>query len=225
VATRGYYDDRALESRFITEETGNRNLRMDIPINLPAAYKEEARTLRNKLLMYRFRNFAKKLPLDSLVDRTLEPRLNQIFVPLLSIIDDPIVRAELREVARERHREIVADRGMDIEAQVLEVIKNLEGLDSKLSVGEITAAFIDHYGREYERPITNKWIGYIIRRKLRIRTQKSHGVFIIPLGEQERLRRLYDKYGIVDAPTPQHEEKSRVDIGEEGDVHLEPGVE
>jgi hypothetical protein len=76
VATRGFYDDRALESRFITEETGNRNLREDIAINLPAAYKEEARNLRNKLLMYRFRNFAKKLPLDALVARTLEPRLN-----------------------------------------------------------------------------------------------------------------------------------------------------
>jgi hypothetical protein len=48
VATRGFYDDRALESRFITEETGQRNLRKDIPINLPASYKEEALSLRNK---------------------------------------------------------------------------------------------------------------------------------------------------------------------------------
>ena len=53
VATRGLYEDRALESRFITEETGSRGLRRDIPINLPAAYKEEALHLRNKLLLYR----------------------------------------------------------------------------------------------------------------------------------------------------------------------------
>ena len=125
VATRGFYEDRALESRFITEETGHRALRRDIPINLPAAYKEEALNLRNKLLLYRFRNFATKVPVDALVDPTLEPRLNQIFVPLLSVISDPTIRAELREVARERHREIVADRGMDVEAQVLEVIRNL----------------------------------------------------------------------------------------------------
>lgn len=225
VATRGFYEDRALESRFITEETGHRGLRKDIPINLPASYSEEARCLRNKLLLYRFRNYAKKHPVEALVDRTLEPRLNQIFVPLLSVIGDPAVRAELREVARQRHREIVADRGMDVEAQVLEVIKNLEGQQSKLAVGEVTAAFIDRYGREYERPITNKWIGHIIRRKLSIKTQKSHGVFIIPLGEQERLKRLYDKYGITDAPTPQHEAGSRVDIGEEGDVRPETSIE
>jgi hypothetical protein len=193
VATRGFYEDRALESRFITEETGQRSLRRDIPINLPASYKEEALELRNKLLLYRFRNYGKKVPDGAFVDPTLEPRLNQIFVPLLSVVGDPTVRAELREIARERNREIVADRGMDVEAQVLEVIKDLAGQRSKLTIGEVTAAFVERYGREFDRPITNKWIGYIIRRKLNIKTQKSHGVFAIPLAENDRLKRLYEK--------------------------------
>jgi len=39
------------------------------------------------------------------------------------------------------------------------------------------------------------------------------------------LGRLYDKLGIFDAPTPEAEEGRRVDIGEEGDLHLERGVE
>jgi hypothetical protein len=221
VATRGFYEDRALESRFITEETGHRGLRRDIPINLPASYKEEALHLRNKLLLYRFRNHGKRHASGSLVDPTLEPRLNQIFVPLLSIIDDATVRTELRQVARERHREIVADRGMDIEAQVLEVIQHLQRRRSKLAVGEITSAFIDRFGEEYERPITNKWVGFIIRRKLHVKTQKSHGTFVIPLGEEERLRRLYDKYGLVEpSPGDQVTENSR-DLGEMGDVGSE----
>jgi hypothetical protein len=54
VATRGSYDDRALESRFLIEEMGSRRLRPDIPINLPDSFKDEARELRNKLLLYRF---------------------------------------------------------------------------------------------------------------------------------------------------------------------------
>src|SRR5262245_52812983 len=41
VATRGHYEDRGLESRFITEETGGRQLRGDIPINLPDSFKDE----------------------------------------------------------------------------------------------------------------------------------------------------------------------------------------
>ena len=197
----GLYEDRALESRFITEETGSRGLRRDIPINLPAVYKVEALDLRNKLLLYRFRNYGKTLAADTLVDPTLEPRLNQIFAPLISIISDPAIRRELWEVARERHRQIVADRGMDIEAQLLEVIRDLERQQSKLAIGEVTAAFIQRFGKEYGRPITSKWIGYMVRHRLNLKTHKSNGVYIISHTEQEKLRRLYEKYGLTDRPS------------------------
>ena len=64
VATRGYYDDRALESRFISEEMGQHRLRDDVPINLPSVYKDEARSLRNKLLLFRFRNLGQTGVID-----------------------------------------------------------------------------------------------------------------------------------------------------------------
>src|SRR5712691_9887239 len=128
VATRGYFQDRALESRCLTEEMGAGRLRSDIPINLTAEYKREARELRNKLLMFRFRNASKRCVDPSLVDRSIEPRLAQVFVPLLSVIEDREARQALRQVAREYHRELVADRGMDIEAQVLEIIQELREL-------------------------------------------------------------------------------------------------
>lgn len=40
VATRGYFEDRALESRCLTEEMGRGRLRDDIPINEPNEAKE-----------------------------------------------------------------------------------------------------------------------------------------------------------------------------------------
>ena len=172
-----------------------------------------------------FGNYEKKPAIDSLVDPTLEPRLNQIFVPLLSVIDDPTVRAELRELARERNREIVSDRGMEVQAQVLEVIRELQRQGSKLSVGEITAAFIKRCGQDFERPITNKWIGYMIRRDLHIKTRKSNGTYIIPLIEDEKLRRLYEKYGITDPlasdPMPLARQEAPLDIGEAGEVNAD----
>jgi hypothetical protein len=100
VATRGGYDDAALESRFITEQTGGRDLREDIPINLPSKYEAEALSLRNKLLMCRFRNWGKNKPTNELVDRSIEPRLNQILAPLLSIVENDDDRDDLREFAR-----------------------------------------------------------------------------------------------------------------------------
>jgi len=54
VATRGYFQDRALESRCLTEETGARKLREDIPINLTAEYKREALELRTSCLCFVF---------------------------------------------------------------------------------------------------------------------------------------------------------------------------
>src|SRR5439155_236730 len=104
---------------------GLSGLRDDIPINLPSSYKEEALHLRNKLLLFRFRNLHKHAVSEELVDRSIEPRLSQIFVPLLSIIEDSGARADLRELARLYNRDIISERGMDTEAQVLEVIRDL----------------------------------------------------------------------------------------------------
>jgi hypothetical protein len=209
VATRGYFQDRALESRCLTEETGLERLRDDVPINLPAAHKEEALTLRNKLLLFRFRNYHKRRARESLVDRSIEPRLNQIFVPLLSIIEDTKAREELRELARRYNKEFITERGMDAEAQVLEIIRDMIAAgEMKLSVKEITRWFCDRHEADYERKITAKWIGGIIRKRLQLKARKSKGVFVIPTEETAKLARLYEKYGIAakEADEPDVEE-------------------
>src|SRR5216683_715539 len=46
VATRGFFEDKALESRCLTEAMGQTGLRDDVPINLPPEHKEEALHLR-----------------------------------------------------------------------------------------------------------------------------------------------------------------------------------
>lgn len=198
VATRGFFEDRALESRFLTEEMDQYHLRDDIPISLPSSHKKEALHLRNKLLLFRFRNLHKREARESLVDRSIEPRLNQIFVPLLSIIENAQAREDLRELARRYHREMIAERGMDMEAQVLEIIRDMIASPIKppLSIKGITGWFTDRHGDDYERKITPKWIGSIIRKKLNLKTNKSHGVFVIPPSEKPKLERLYEKYGI-----------------------------
>src|SRR5437667_10621221 len=153
VATRGSFQDRALESRCLTEEMGQARLREDIPINLPGSHKDEALRLRNQLLLFRFRNLNKHQAAEELVDRAIEPRLNQIFVPLLSIIDDQTARSELQELARRYHREMIAERGVDAEAQVLGIIRDLlaSPYEARLSVKDITSWFIDRHGNDYEK--------------------------------------------------------------------------
>jgi len=186
-----------LESRFLTEEMGLQKLRTDVPINLPAAQQEEARTLRNKLLLFRFRNRNKAQILPELSDASLEPRLNQIFVPLLSIIDDQDARENLREMARTYNRELTLERGMAVEGQVASVIRDLaESGETRLSVKEITDAFTDRHGDDYERKITPKWIGSVIRHRLHLKTYKTSGAYVIAPSEHVKLSRLYEKYGL-----------------------------
>ena len=132
------------------------------------------------------------------MDRSIEPRLNQIFVPLLSIIDDPQARDDLRNLARQYNKELITDRGMDMEAQILEIIRDMlaSAFDAKLSVKDITSWFIDRHGEDYERKITSKWVGHILRKKLHLKTHRSHGLYLIPHSEKPKLERLYERYGI-----------------------------
>jgi len=198
VSTRGFFQDRALESRCLTEEMGGRRLRDDIPINLTAEYKSEPRELRNRLLMFRFRNHSKRHVDPTLVDRSIEPRLTQIFVPLLSVIEDKGARRALSQLARDYHRELVADRGMDVEAQILEIIQELQEAPYSpgLAIKEIAERFIARHSEDFERKITPHWVGYVIRRKLGLKTEKRHGSYFVADSEGPKLAQLVEKYGI-----------------------------
>jgi hypothetical protein len=197
VATRGFFEDKALESRCLTEEMGGRPLRDDIPLNLPAALREEARELRNKLLLFRCRNLTRPRDLATAADRQLEPRLAQILSPLMATIEDEEAKGRLRDLARGFERQLVADRGMETEAQLLEVIRDLAAAETPLSVKEITALFADRHENDYDRKVSPKWVGYLLRRKLGLHPEKRHGgIFVIPDSDKAILVRLLEKYGV-----------------------------
>ena len=198
IATRGLFEDRALESRLINEEMGQRRLREDIPINLGETYKDEALLLRNKLLMFRFRNLNNRDVQNEIVDRTIEPRLNQIFIPLLSLINDDKAKADIKELARSYNQQMVSERGMDVEARLLEVVRDLvSNPESTFTVKEITDSLNRKYGNEYDFRLTPKYVGRILRAKLFIKTQRSNQGYTIPPTEHPKLHRLYERYGLV----------------------------
>ena len=86
-----------------------------------------------------------------------------------------------------------------MEAELLEVIRDLLTVsdDGRASVKDIATMFRERFGEGYDRRITAKWIGSVIRRSLQLKTQKSHGVFVLSDSEKSKLARLYEKYGLT----------------------------
>ncbi|OHA83371.1 MAG: hypothetical protein A2937_03535 [Candidatus Yonathbacteria bacterium RIFCSPLOWO2_01_FULL_47_33b] len=198
VAMRNSFDDQALESRFITEEMGQRTLRKDIPINLPEIQKEEAQTLRNKLLMYRFQTLEHTKINKNLIDPSVSARLNQILIPLLSIIEDEGIKEEIRRAVSGMQEELRVERSTTPEGELLELLVELttDTKEAYIPLSEITNLFIERHSADYERPITNRYIGHLLRKRLRLSTYKRHGVYVLPLTEQGKILVLAERYGI-----------------------------
>lgn len=196
VATRSAFQDQALESRCLTENMGLHDLRADVPVTLPPSFEEEALALRNKLLLYRLRNDSRTMGTAPQIGEHSEPRLAQVFLPLLAVAENGQVRAELINLARSYAQELIVDRGLDTAAQVLEIIRDMSERGERLMIRDIAVWFADRFGDDYERKITPKWVGGIIRQKLRLRTEKSSGVYCIAATEKPKMQRLLQRYGL-----------------------------
>ncbi len=198
VAARGQYDDRGLESRFLTEEMGSRRMRDDIPINLPNKFKDEALQLRNKLLLYRFHSLRRTRLHEEYKNDLLEPRSNQIALPLLSIIEDPDTRAQLYGVMRQSLLSVAAERYNSPEGHVVESLFALLQVPTGvvIPIARLVEEMSTRFSAEYERPITNRWIGRILRRRLGILVYKSNGRYGVPVTELEKVRMLAGRFGV-----------------------------
>jgi hypothetical protein len=121
LASRHRFDDSALESRCLTYTPEERNLRRDIPRQLPGAFWDEALDLRNQLLGWRFENFD-ALHIDESPLLDLDPRLAQIGTPIHSITRDDVFRGEYLRFLSEFGRE---DRAERPQAAVVEATRDL----------------------------------------------------------------------------------------------------
>lgn len=193
IATRGDFQDQALESRCITEVMSGLPPRSDIPISLPGEFHTEARELRNKCLAYRFQNLPVARGLPRPRDSGIEARVAQIFGPLLSIVRSPEARSRILALARGKSGSLRADRNASTEAQLVGVLRELQTAGSPLGVKNIMERFSELFGAEYERPINARWIGAQLRRRLSLVPEKMHGVFVIQ-GNSDKLKALLQRY-------------------------------
>lgn len=198
VAARGSYNDRALESRFVTEEMRGGRLRDDIPISLSSEYEDEARGLRNRLLHFRFCNYARFSAPAILEDTSIEPRLRQIFAPLVAVADDPFHKEELHWLAREYSEGLASDRSLELEAQVLRIIhEHIEAQPGRaLRLKDIHRSLVIAHASTLG-PLSPKAVGVLVRQRLGLSTKRIQGNFVVPTTEFPKLPPLYMRYGVI----------------------------
>ena len=202
VASRKVFDDQALESRCITEELGVRQLRGDIPISCPESLEEEASILRSKLLMYRFQTLVSPLDksqADMSALASFEPRLQQVFSPLYSVMGTDASRQALIAFLEKRQRKLGMDRSAGVDAHILEILSEMISSEGEYSVGirELSESFSMRFEQDYGNSITPRWIGHIVRNVLALETHKSNGRYFIPRSQGPKLKWLFEKYGIT----------------------------
>lgn len=201
VAMRGSFDDPALESRFATEEMGMRPVRPDIPVHLPHDFKDKARSLRNRLLHYRLCRYFDTEPDAAALGDGGASRINQTALAVLSLVDDPALRAEIQGYYAAQDALLRSDRREALDAQVLKAAYDaFQAADGAgdVSLRAIGDSFNAAHCSDVGRPATGKWIGFILRKQLHLITERRGGVYVVPRAEFSKIETLATRLGILD---------------------------
>lgn len=196
VAMRKSFADDALESRFITERMGSHAIPPNVPLNLPDVQQTEALALRNKLLQYRFDHRLQLKINEGLIDAGLSPRLNQILVPLLSIVRDAGARTEIRNAValqEAERREMQSDTAEGVLAALVAELSTERG-DAPVPVSELARKFAQRFDADGDRPLSARYVGNILRTRLGLKTYKTNGTYVIK-PTQETIAALQAQYG------------------------------
>lgn len=123
IATRGDWDDKALEARCHTIDMIETEKKIPPNIKRLSRYNKAVESLRNQLLLYRLRVMPSINPDD--VEKLdlgddIEPRLKQQGNPFaLSFINDPEMIDRYKEVLHEQNRELIRQRADSTRGKVL----------------------------------------------------------------------------------------------------------
>ena len=209
-ATRQRFRDTALESRCLTEIM-QETTRGDIPYLLPKKFYEKETELRNKLLMFRFKNRA-KVDTESAQDifadlEDIEPRLKQAtasFAVVFSNIDG--VMSDFKRFLKNFNAELVEQRANTNEGLVINAIFELvsssnthsnrddthDSFDTEVSSQDIERYIQEKYGVEiHYRRIGNMLRNFGLETKKRKIEDKTKRCLVWEARKMKVLKRRY----------------------------------
>ncbi|WP_225973705.1 DUF3854 domain-containing protein [Dehalogenimonas formicexedens] len=197
LSTRFPFSDEALESRCLTSEMMPLT-RDDIPRVLPASFDKEVGTLRSKLLTFRLQNLCRlkgKTFGNELLEPNLQPRLQEILIPMKAMLNGDHAMAEALGSFVHRLQESLYTRRRESDAgRVLAAMIELHRENQELSLKNIAinASAIDEEGA----PFNPEKAGWLTRR---LGFQKEKGSTTrrrVVCWDQARVESLVKQYGL-----------------------------
>ena len=189
--SREDFKDKALESRCITFIMKRTN-RTDIKRNLNDSFENEALILRNKLLKYKYDNYDKVTISEEIIE-WLEPRLNQIINPILSLISNDDDRSIVIMNSLNFQEELKKDRFLSVEWQIFHAIYEFFNDSSRTSITYWN--ILDELGFDYKIHPRRLW--WILKNHWII-PHRSNKWFIIDFNtNKDVLEKHYKEFFII----------------------------
>lgn len=197
LSTRRSFTDKATESRCITHISSVTE-RKDIALNLNRDFFNEALTLRNKLLMWRFHNY---FEIDESADFDLgdvEPRVKQIVGSYISLFStDEEQMNNFKEYINNYQQELITERQSSFDGSIVGAIhsllsKGVVDFDSKDII--IEGEFTDRNGKQMQpRSLTSllKSLGFKKSEPKKVNGKTKR---CIPL-DQSHIDKIMKRYG------------------------------
>ena len=210
LSTRHVFDDIATESRCMTQiMTGT--TRNDIIASLNDAFRAEQQDLRNKLLLWRFRNYKRINPdIGEKLDWSgIEPRLKQVNIGFVSLIynDKPYIEKFMQRI-RDKQAELRNERSETTEGHIIAACARIVLEDKPLIAKTIInyADLTDQKGQKWKpRKIASymKTLGFLGTKLERVKDYDSNGNEItvpekVYQYNAEVFAQLFQKYLTVD---------------------------
>jgi hypothetical protein len=122
LATRRGFKDTALESRCFSHSLPLLDVNPNIPLYLDRSFDQHVQTLRNKLVLWRFRHWGHIDISPFMRFPGMEPRLNQILLPMLAVTPTAPLRDTILLSATESADAVASARLQTIEGRVVETV-------------------------------------------------------------------------------------------------------
>jgi hypothetical protein len=221
MASQSKFRDAALESRCLTEHMFPL-MKTERPIQLSEQFRREALGLRNKLLMFRFRNYALTMADEAALNGVKLPRLKQTGLAIVSVAKmlghEPL--SNLLTFLNESEKNLHIEQADSVDNDVLLCLLDLLTKDQiqksgKVRIGnDLASTFNRRHYEEYSDKATResnsahqvmkfpayqvspKKIGWHVR-KMGLRVEQDRNGFYIPIFmEYPKIQSLAKRYGL-----------------------------